>query len=139
MSLSSRCCPFFLLVGPFFSGFGPSFSGFGPSFLGLALRFFLGVGPSFSGVGPSFSDLFFEGLALPSGVWPFLLKVWPFLWASQGLAIPCGGLALPSLGWPFHLGFVFFGGIGPSSSFVLTLEEVNCGIAREPLTPKVFF
>ena len=37
------------------------------------------------------------------------------------------GLALPSLGF------------GPSLSFVLTVEEVNCGITREPLTPKVFF
>ena len=45
-----------------------------------------------------------------------------------GLALPSfSGLAILSLGF------------GPSLSFVLTLEEVNCGITREALTLKVFF
>ena len=60
----------------------------------------------------------FSGLALLSRIWSFLLG-----------------------GWPFLLGFVWgpsFSKFGPSLSFVLTLEEVNCGITRGPLTPKVF-
>ena len=49
-------------------------------------------------------------------------------------------LSLPSRGCPFHLrGLALPGRFGPSVSFVLTLDEVNCGIKREPLTPKVFF
>ena len=58
-------------------------------------------------------------------VWLFyqILSLFFFFFFSWGLL----GLALPSLGF------------GPSLSFVLTLEEVNCGITRETLTPKVFF
>ena len=39
----------------------------------------------------------------------------------------------------FFILFLFSLGVGPSLSFVLTLEEVNCGITREPLAPKDFF
>ena len=80
--------------------------------------------------------------------WPFLLafvlKVWPFLWASRvwpfslrfgpfllkGLALPSHLLAVwpfcrlalpwglgPSRGWPFPLGFVFFEGSWPFLEF----------------------
>ena len=118
-----------------------------------------GIVSFFSRVGPSFS-----GLDLPAAGWPFLLWSWPFLlwvwpfllWVpsfsgssfsrelafpSAGLPFPVSGLALPSRGWLFFFGEVgpSFLGFGPSLSSVLTLEEVNCGITREPLTPKVFF
>ena len=46
-----------------------------------------------------------------------------------------------SWGWPFLLSrdWPFVLGFGPFLSFVLTSEEVKCGITCEPLTPKVFF
>ena len=50
-----------------------------------------------------------------------------FFFFCLGLALPSfTRLVLPSLGFD------------PSLSFVLTLEEVNCGITRETRTPKVF-
>ena len=48
-----------------------------------------------------------------------------FSFLLLGLALPSfSGLALPSLGF------------GLSLSFALTLEEVNCGITREPTYPE---
>ena len=35
--------------------------------------------------------------------------------------------------------FFFSWAFSPSLSFVLTLDEVNCGITRDPLAPKDFF
>ena len=67
------------------------------------------------------SQLPSQGVALPSGFWPSPVG---FVFVLVCLALPSGRLP-PS--WPFSLGF-----------FVLTLEDVNCGITREPLTPKVF-
>ena len=112
--------PFFFWVWPFhLSRVWPFLLRVWPFLLPVGPSFFLRFGPSFSGFGPSFFLAFGPSFS---------------------------GVGLPSRGWPFLLGFFFFGGVGPSFSefdpslsFVLTLEEGNCGIAREPLTPKVLF
>ena len=92
-----RSCPFLIRGWPFL--------------LSCCWPFSLRFRPSFSGVGPAFPS---QALARPF-LLAFLLKVWPFLWASRGLALPSGGLALPlrfslwalpapGLALPSHLG-----------------------------------
>ena len=109
-------------------------------FQGLALPsagwpFLPGVWPFLLGgwKGPSVSGF----LALPpldpsiSGFATFLLRVWPFLVPGRPflscLALPSVGSALPSqcLGLAARRFGHSFSGVGPSLSFVLTLEEVN--------------